>query len=261
MARPAKPKLQVTKNYRMFERSTDNRCVDARKHKRLRQSIRKYGFLPCFPIGVIRVDGKLIVKDGQHRLMFAEQLGEPVYYVVVNNDFDIALVNDTQKTWAPSDYAEMHADNGNEHYREGLEFAETYRLPLGTAFALLAGHTSYSNIQRAFKDGEFEVCDRDYAASVAQLYNAMIELSPDVKNQRLLLACMAVCRLEDFDPKRLISGAKRCQEKLISYSTREAYLDMIEEIYNYGRKRLSSVAIPARQAMKERSVVHTNGHN
>ena len=41
--KPSCPKIHVTKNYRLFERSPENRVVDVAKHKRLARSLKKYG--------------------------------------------------------------------------------------------------------------------------------------------------------------------------------------------------------------------------
>lgn len=64
---------------------------------------------------------------------------------------------------------------------------------------------------------------------------------------------MAVCRVPGFDAKRLIGGAERCRDKLGSYSTREAYLEMMEEIYNFGRKQLVGLKSQAMMIMKDRN--------
>jgi len=117
------PKINVTKNYRMFGRSADNREVDLKKHRRLYESMRRYGFLPCYPIICPRDANKhLYVKEGQHRLAIAEELGLPVYWVETDVDFDVAVVNCTQKVWTPIDYAKKHAAD-NPDYREGLDFS------------------------------------------------------------------------------------------------------------------------------------------
>lgn len=247
------PKLTATKNYRMFERSPENRKLTLKEHKKLYRSMKKYGFLACFPIACFRdASGKLIVKDGQHRLAAAEELGLTVHYVVIDIDFDVAEINDTPKTWKIRDYADKFAANGIESYRDGLEFASTFRLPVGVAFAILSGTTNFTNIIDTFKAGTFRVKDRSYAERVAALYAALFDLAPHIKNTRLIEACMCVCRVDGFDASRLVSGARQCREKLISYSTRDGYLAMLEEIYNFRRKNMCGLRVAALQAMRER---------
>ena len=44
-------KIMASKNYRLMQRhSGENRPVDLKKHKKLVESMKLYGFLPCFPI-------------------------------------------------------------------------------------------------------------------------------------------------------------------------------------------------------------------
>lgn len=247
-------KIQVTKNYRMFARSSENRPLDMRKHRKLEQTMKEYGFIPDFPI-VCRRDEKkhLIVKDGQHRLAVAESLGLPVYWTEGEIDFDVAKINSTAKIWTLKDYAQKWADNGIKSYHEGIEFAENNQLPLGTAFALLAGTTTYSNIDDQFMRGEFRVKDRQWADAVAAIYVPLAAMQPALKNARFIEACMAACRVDDFDKKRLLHNAERCRDRLIPYSTRDAYLDMLEEVYNFGRAKLVGLKAAATMVMRERN--------
>jgi hypothetical protein len=249
-------KIQVTKNYRMFGRSSENRPFDLRKHKRLSESMKLYGFLREFPIVAIRdAKGNLIVKDGQHRLAIAESLGLPVYWIEASKDWDVAVVNSTAKPWLIRDYAEKHAANGLSAYRDGLEFADQHHIPVGVAFAMLAGTTSFGNIESQFVDGTFKVKDRKWAEAVASLYGPLVLLSQAVRHSNFLAACMAVCRVAEFDTKRMLANAERCRERLVSYSTREAYLEMLEEIYNFGRHgpRLVGLKVEAMKVMRERN--------
>jgi len=247
-------KVQATKNYRLFGRNAENRALNLKKHKRLYWSMKTYGFLKSFPICCIRDENKhLIVKDGQHRLAIAEELGLPVYWIEEEVDFDVAKINSTPIIWHPRDYAEKYATQGLAAYREGLEFCDIHHLPIGTAFSLLAGTTTFSNVSDAFYDGTFSVSDRSWADDVAATYGPLVRLSHEIKNARFVEACMAVCRVPDFDIKRMVANAVRCRDKLCPYSTREAYLDMLEEIYNFGRKSLVGLKAAATMAMRERN--------
>lgn len=250
----SKSSIVTTKNYRLFTLSEENRPLALKKRKRLRESMTEYGFLKSFPVSCSRNgNGKLVVKDGQHRLAVAEELGLPVHYFVEDVDYDIAKVNCTQEKWQSRDFAMKFAAAGNKAYQEGLEFADAHNLPIGTAFGLLAGTVTWSNIKNAFVSGTFTIKDRPYADEVASTYCALVSLSPELRNSRLLEACMYVCRVEDFDAGRLLAGARRCRDKLVAYSTRDAYLDMLEDVYNFGRKHLVPLKINATQAMRERS--------
>lgn len=251
-------KLQCTKNYRLFTRSIDNRPLCPKKHKRLRKSMEEYGFLPCYPLACVRDEAKnLVVFDGQHRLSIAETLGLAVWYVVVDFAFDIARVNCTQEKWATRNFAETYASQGKKHYAEGLAFAERHRISVGCAFGLLAGTVSWNNIAQEYYSGSFKITDREYAETVGTIYSHIIHVAPKAKNMRLLESCMAVARVKEFDPQRLFSGVERCRERLVAYSTRDAYLQMLEEVYNFGRQKLVALKNEAIMALRERN--KTNG--
>lgn len=245
-------KIQETKSYTLFHRSTDNRPLDLKKHARLMESMRKYGFLKSFPVIVVRdANGRLVLKDGQHRVAIAESLGLSVFYVEEKIDFDVAEVNCAAKTWVPKDYAMKHAANGLKDYQEALEFAERFGLPVLAASSLLAGIVSGTNI--AFYEGRFKIKDRKLATEVASLYVGMAALSPKLKKHQFMHACMSVCRVPGFDANRMLGGAERCREKLVSYGTCEAFLGMMEEIYNFGRKTLVPLKMQAAAVMRARN--------
>jgi hypothetical protein len=247
-------KINCTKDYRLFQRSSKNRNTDAKKHKRLFKSMSLYGFLKSFPIVCERNASKqLIIKDGQHRLAIAESLGLPVYYVIEDVDFDIALVNSTAAKWNTKDYAQNWAARGVEDYATGLKFASEHRIPIGISFTMLAGNTNFSNISQDYYDGKFTVKDHKWANDVVSIYGPIRAMNPGLKSDRFLAACMAVCRVDAFVPKRLLKNAERCRDKLVRYSTRDAYLDMLEEVYNFGTKTLFPLRISALTAMRERN--------
>lgn len=250
-------KIQATKNYRLFLRDAENRNTDVERRGKLVASMKKYGFIPSFPI-VCRRDakGNLKVRDGQHRLEIAETLGLTVFFCVEEIDFSISELNITAKIWQLKDYAENWAQNGKADYQEGLDFHKDHSLPIGNAFSLLAGTTSFSNIDDDFKSGKFRVKDRAWASAVAGIYVPLTGMSPALKNARFIEACMAICRVSEFDSKRMIASAERCREKLISFSTRDAFLDMLEQVYNFGRVKLVALKIEAMKAMRERNVIN-----
>ena len=241
----------------LFHRSPENRPTNLDRHKRLIKSMKQYGFISTFPIVCVRDDaGRLIVKDGQHRLMVAQSLGLAVWYVVADVDFDPAVISSAAYVWVPRDHALKFAASGLSAYQEGLDFAQAHGLPLTTAFMLLAGVTCFSNIASSFYEGTFKIKDRAWADAVAGIYAPLVGMAPKLRNARFIEACMAVCRVEDFDSKRLLQGAERCREKLVPYSTRDAYLEMVEAIYNFGRSKLVPLKNLAVMAMRSRSATH-----
>jgi len=254
VTREGKKAITSTKNYRLFVMSGENRALDLGKRRKLKESMQQYGFLRCFPLVCVRDEaGHLILKDGQHRLAIAEELNLTVHYIVEDVDFDVAVVNSTAKTWTVRDYAEKFAANGVKAYIEGIAFAEKHHIPITTAFTLLSGTTTFHNVRESFHDGTFKIRDRDWADIVAATYSAITGMSRNCRNNRFMDACMAAGRVEGFDANRLIHGAERCRDKLASYSTRDAYLQMMEDIYNFNRQKLFGLKLKAIEIMRKRN--------
>jgi hypothetical protein len=253
------PKLNVTKDYRLFHRpdDADNRDAAPKRWKRLRASMQRYGFLPDRPISCYRDATKTLwVKDGQHRLIFAEELALPVYWIETPVDYDVGIVGATGEKWLPIDHARRYAARGNPHYRAVLALHTDFGISPNTAAGLLAGQTSGSNVSRAFEDGTYEATDQTFGITVATLYRSIYTKHPTLKHNCLLMALAACCRAPLFDAGRLLQNLTRCRAKVAEYSTRDAFLDMLEEIYNYGRHELYPLKIAAMQAMKERQPTH-----
>lgn len=261
--------IRGTYDYAKFARDAeDNRSLSLKDHRNLVHSMKKYGFLICFPIVCLQNgDGVLIIKDGQHRWAIAELLGLPVYYVVVKTDFDTAEVNSTSKLWSISTYYQKYVLRGFKAYQELKEFVEKHQLEsnLGIAIALLAGQTSYSNVKESFCNGQYKIKDRAWADDVASLHSQLLALSPNMRGVKCVQACMALCRVPEFDSKRLLTNSGRCRDKLVAFRNRDAYLVMFEEIYNYGRheeiglKAMAVMAMKERRAANKKSPLKTRG--
>jgi len=237
----------------MFKIVDENRPLKLDRHKKLRDSMQKYGFLKSFPVACIKNGTKHVtVKDGQHRIAIAEELGLDVFYYVDDVDFDVAEVNCTAKTWTLQDYCEKYAANGNKHYQKALEFAEQYKLPLSKSLTLLSGKKNVGGISAAFiQAGDFVVRSEPFAHEVAGVYVAMISLSKELRANAFLGALIMAFCVNDFDGNRLVRKASKCRERLVSYSTKEAFLDMIEEVYNFKQRKLQAIKLPALQQVKD----------
>lgn len=155
--------------------------------------------------------------------------------MVSSVDFNIAEINNTPKVWGIIDFALLWKAKGIEDYAELLEFRDRHGLSITTAIAIMSGHSrSGSQGVDAFKDGRFKVRDREFAEIVAYTYSSLSKLSKHVRSNQFQMAVSAVCLVSNFDPGRLIRNANKCTEKLQARSTRESFLQDLEEIYNFG---------------------------
>ncbi len=250
--------LKTTRDYSQFIVSDTNRSVDSRHIRKLMDSMGEYGWIPAFPMLVHRTGCGMEIIDGQHRFFVAKALGLPVWYVECENGYDVARINRPQCPWKLMDYAENFAKRGVESYAEALEFAEKNGMTIGDAAALLGGTTSYSNIREAWMSGEYQITDRNHAERVAYLYTSLRGISREAVDRAMRLALIAVARVPGIDYRRLVRNAKALPDRLVKYATRDAALDMLEEVYNYrhsGNKYPLKVA--AQNAMIARNAVGT----
>jgi len=219
-----------------------------------------YGFLPEYPIVVTRGrSGKYVVKEGQHRLALAEELGLPVYYTEATTDYDVGFIAGTGKAWKIADHAHTFAAKGNKEYQRGLEFISEHNLPVSTGFAILAGTSNWSNMKDQFYSGGFIIRDDKWAKQIVALYVPLAGMAPCIKNKtRLLEACMMVCRVPGFDPERLLKAANRCRDSWVPYSNKKSYLTMLETIYNFGSGKGKKVAL---KVMAENAMASRNPKN
>jgi len=254
--------ILTTKNYRMFHVSEDNRPLDLSKRKSLRESMKTYGFLKSFPLSCFKkTERVLIVKDGQNRLALAEELGIPVHYIIEDVDYDIATINNAQEKWTMKDYAMKWASQEKEPYVQLLGFIDFHAMPIGLGTALLCGQSHLSgDLMRRYKAGAYKISDYEFADRVASIYTQLIAMSSAIKSRNCLAAIIAAMRVSGFEPKRLLDGAKKRPEKLKSYSTRECYLEMIEDLYNFNRQKLVPIKMPALQVLRDRDVA-PDSHN
>jgi hypothetical protein len=250
----ATPRIQVTKNYKLFGKSIDNRDVDLKGRRDLEESMKQYGFLRCYAIVCGRdKDKNLYVKDGQHRLATAIKLGLEVCWIEDTSDMDVATVNSTQRQWKTKDYAWKYANKGNQHYKEVLQFVAEHRISISLAARLLSGTQASGNFSRKFRNGEFKVKDRDFAHRVVSIYVPSIKASKNLRNRYYLLACSKAAMGAAFSVKRFTDSLAKHRELLVNFGSADAYMDMMENVYNFGRRDLFPLKIEAIKAMRDRT--------
>lgn len=256
-----KPVLKCTTDYSKFRNSKENRNLSLQKlrpeHKRLFESMKRYGFDPAFPIKVRPNGSGLVIEDGQHRHAFARELGITFYYVESEVDIDVVELQETQAKWKPEDIAARWAAAGVTDYIEALNFREQFPfLSVTNTFGLLAGTLRYANIARAFKLGKYRIKNEDFAYRVAGLYAGLKRRNPRLQ-QSFLLAGYACCCLSYFDERRLLHKVDMNPERLIRAGSRDEALQVLEEIYNFNVKNGDKrpLRLDAKSALKARAAV------
>lgn len=254
---PSDPKLQKTRNYAQFISSKTNRVLQSEsfrpQHVRLMESMRKFGFLPSFPITVRMVGGKLQVEDGQHRLYFAKTLGIDVFFVVIDKEIDVAEINQAQATWQVKDYTNRWAQAGNVDYIQAHEFADRYSLPISDAFGLLTLNSSFGNISKQVRAGAWKITELEKATVIAQCYSDVCACQGVKRHKNLYKAVYACNFVPGFDSHRLIDSIQKRAGSWINGGHWIDYLQQLEDFYNFGRKVKVPLKFDAQESMRLRS--------
>lgn len=241
MAEHEKPKLQYTRDYEIFEMHELNR--DITEKPVLEESMKAHGFMPSSPIHCIRNgSGKLKVIRGHHRLHYAKRLGIGVWYVIdpsVTTIFD--LEGDSSAHWSIKDFLHARAKAaGGGDYGKVIEFQKRYGIAQGAAISLMAGESAGSaNAQRKVKQGTFRVSrDLSHATLVGELVNFCRATGAACAGTTgFVNALSAVARVPEFEPQVFRDRVKKMPSLLAQLrATTKSYLELIDEVYNYGAK-------------------------
>ena len=195
------PQIQVTKDYGQFKLMNGNRVVDYNQVKRLKREMEANPHL--FAGNPILVNENNFIIDGQHRRQAAQELGRPVYYVVVSGITldETRSLNVTQKHWVLMDFARSYAEGGQEDYRKFIAAVRKYpNIAPAIIMKVLAGGQRHQ-LGDDFRRGEFpydvDVPAGPYGADVPypaddQANVAMYPLSEEGPYYAMIIAPSAV---------------------------------------------------------------------
>jgi hypothetical protein len=260
-----KPKLQVTKDYSIFEMHHLNR--DLAKKPILYASMKAHGFMPSSPLQCMRNgSGKLKVVKGHHRLEFAKQLKLPVWYVVDNSNTDIYdLEGDSSVRWTIRDFLTSRANAGDQHCAKVLAFQQKHGITQGAAISLIAGESASSqNKMVDVKRGTFKAgSDLSHAEAVVDVTDHFRRCGVAFATQASFVGAVSmVLRVKDCDPEILKRRVSKRPAMVKKRTSVDGYLEELEALYNHASK---SVRVPlefmAREAGRQRQATFGGNRN
>lgn len=251
--------IQSTKNYSLFSYSEHNRAVNVSRRRALRDSMQKHGWIKAYPMVCEIVNGKLVIKDGQHRFTIAQELGISVHYIITTDKSDVAEINAAQKSWVMSDYAERFARLGNPAYEFLMEYSKTHNIPVLTCAALLNEQStcSVTNFREAFVSGNFKIKNTGYATMCVRCFTAIREENKECATASMMQAIAACCHVSSFDVERMIKAIHTRGDLLKRVNNRPYCLEILEKIYNNGLMAKNQIPLKfeAEKAVKDRNAV------
>jgi hypothetical protein len=250
------PRIETTMDYDLFELHDFNR--DVVKIKNLTSSMRTHGWIDAYPIHAIRNGNKKFkIKAGHHRYVVAKELRVPLKYVVCNDNATIPELERATNPWRLADYLISRVRSGDPHYLAVKQYMDRTGITLQQCISLLGGESAGShNKQEPFKDGKFTLGDRTHADIVADIIVHCRSCGIPVATLSLFVnAVSKMAWIPEFNPavfKQKVTNFKSLVQK---QPTAQAYLELIEAIYNRQSKAKKPLAFLADEAAKKRSAV------
>lgn len=233
-----KVKLQVTKNYDIFELHPMNR--DLHEKPLLLASLKARGFMPSSPIQCVRNgNGKLKVIRGHHRLDYAKRLGLAVWYVIDGSNTDIYdLEGDASCRWSLGDFLDSRAKAGDKDCAAVKTFQKKHALPMGAAISLMSGNVEASGQHLNVKRGTYRLGDMTLANRVVNVTDFFRNVGIEFANSSAFVKAIAMCLMvPECDSEILKHRIKLWPAGIQKRATVKEYLDELDALYNYGAKK------------------------
>ena len=212
---------------------------------RLKKSMKQL-YIPS----VIKVNQDWYILDGQHSkqsLMELAQGNEDLQIVYVMYDTEgkdkeiCTLLNTTSKIWEFADWIETTANEGNKDYIWLKNFTEQFDIDLNTAKYIVLGVNSgglgRTKLDTMIKQGKMVITEerKTRAIRIVKQLQEIEQITSRVcvEGRRFQNAFVKVALNEKYDHERMINKLDYQMNKLHKCSTQTAYVEMLQDIYNY----------------------------
>ena len=176
--------------------------------------------------------------DGQHRFRALKKLGAPVPFIIKEGyaKEETQILNHNSKNWDINDALHTYCDDQLEDYLMFKNFRDTYKFGNRECMNLLLG-SKRGCYDKIFKEGEFKI--KDYPGAVEKAIK-ITQIAPYFKHyyRRTFLTAMLVCfDNSDYNHKQFLRKLEYQSTKLVKCVSEAAYLDLIENIYDYNNRK------------------------
>lgn len=255
--------VQTTTNYDQFKFFHGNRAVNQAKVKQLASLIAIDGL----KVPIIVNQNKMVI-DGQHRLVACKSINEPIKYFVSHGATveDAAATNQAGSNWTASDWINYHAALGNKEYQklkdwiavcksEGItsvDLARFFAQNSATKMSLyrhsdgsVSKHRQRGSISIGtnVKHGTWKFGNLDKAYELLYLHLDFAKTASWASKANFVTTLIKVSRIKDFDAKWLLSQIEKYPQMWYNCATSDAFITMIEDIYNYRKARKNRLPI------------------
>jgi hypothetical protein len=224
-----------TYDYALFSHIEGNRNIEPRNVERLKASMQeKY-----LPVPIVCNELMQII-DGQNREEAARSLGLPIYYMVVPGlrKEDVIRLNVNRSNWSSETYLKAYIEDGLEDYILLQDFKKKYKFPLGECICMLSGGTAQKSGDqtRIFQAGKFRIKNYKKAIEAAEKITEVKPFYEGYNRRSFVYAMLQLFTNPNYSHKEFLSKLSLQQTKMVGCATKQQYIALIEEIYNYRRR-------------------------
>lgn len=226
--------ILVTEDYPVFIWQEANRPINPRIMRKLDASYKKHGWLgSIFPILVTE---KMVIIDGQHRLLFARNHNLPIYYLKTDliQPLDSADIGTVQENWQPSDRLHYWCAMGFTDYLVLRDFWHSHRLLSLSEAARLCSKSGVRNVrfQDVFNRGGYKADNLVFAQKVYDMLGDFGRWVSFNRERSFIALVKALANNPKYDHDRMLRKMEYQYHKLVKQPNTKAYFVIVNEIYN-----------------------------
>jgi hypothetical protein len=225
--------VHTTKDYFLFKSIDGNRTKNNLHVKRLLKSMEeKYLF------NVIIVNENYEIIDGQHRFECIKKLELPMHYIVCEGYGlpEVHKLNANSKNWKVDDFLTAYCDLGMEDYIMFRDFKNKYKFGVNECFTLLVSGGYSGEAYKVFSSGKMKIKSINEAEYKANLILSTAPYYKGYLRRYYVFAINTLLGKPQFDFNEFIQKLKQQPTTLVDCTCQSAYIELIEEIYNYRRR-------------------------
>lgn len=231
--------VKQTNDYDLFTYINGNRIINKPHKERLKKSISE-DYIPV-PI-VVNEDYQII--DGQHRYESACELNKPIYFIQIDGLKlnDVHRLNTNSKNWTAEEYMNGYCELNYTEYIKYREFKNQYGFGHNETMGILSGiKKPGGRHSEKFRSGSFKVVDLNEAVRIAEKIKMVGEFYPGYKRRAFVYTMLNLYNHPKYNHAEFLNKLSFQSVKLQDCTDVRGYTTLIEEIYNFKRKKSDKV--------------------
>lgn len=208
------------------------------------------------PRGQLIVNENYEVIDGQARLTYCKETGQPIAYFVLPGlkiEHCIAM-NASTKNWGLRDYSKSYAKQGYQSYVRLENLLDKYGYPVRqTLFALTNGnelgfHTNIKEMSDEFKQGKFDVSQElcDTAENLLTYWKRFDDIEKN-RTREFYMALGYCYMFDDVDNEILYKKVHKKPREFTDIGNTLDAIRRLDSIYNYRRSEKVYIELEYKQ--------------